>query len=253
MVKWIDREGAQEAVAKLVEDITIRHKFEDCVDIPENFKYIVPYELTDTQLRAYLQMKEEQMVLLKSQTLITAPFAASVATKLLQIASGAVYDEQGSWHVLDTKRYELIMDLVESRGHCIVFFLWEHQKECLLNEARKRGITYGVLDGSVKSDRQREETVSYFQNGLYRVIFAHPQSAAHGLTLTRGTSTIWASPTYNLEHYLQGIKRIHRAGQTERTETITVVAQNTLEVKVVQALENKRVNMESLLTMLEGE
>ena len=253
MVKWIDRDGAAEAVAKLVEDITIRHRFEDCVDIPENHRYVIEYHLTPAQLKAYDQMKKEQMADLRNKQTVTAFNAATVATKLLQIASGAVYDEQGNWHVIDRERYELVLDLIEARKSSVVFFLWQHQKECLLEEARKRGITFGVLDGTVSSDRQREETVNYFQSGLYRVIFAHPQSAAHGLTLTRGTSTIWASPTYNLEHFLQGVKRIHRAGQTEKTETITLVAQNTIEAKVMAALEGKRLNMENLLSLLEFE
>lgn len=251
MVKWLDRPGAQEAVAKLVEDITIRHRFEDCVDIPENHRYVVEYYLTDAQKRVYDQMKQAEMAVLRDKTLITAATAATVATKLLQIASGAVYDEDGTWHLIDRGRYELVMDLVEARKNCVVFFLWQHQKECLIEEAKKRGITFGVLDGSVTSDTAREETVRYFQNGLYRIILAHPASAAHGLTLTRGTSTIWASPTYNLEHFLQGIKRIHRAGQTEKTETITIVAQGTLESKVVEALEGKRLNLENLLSLLE--
>lgn len=253
MVKWIDREGAAEAVAKLVEDVTIRHKFEDCVDIPENHRYVIEYHLTPQQLKLYAQMKADHMAELRNAKVISAPQAATVATKLLQIASGAVYDEQGNWHLIDRERYELVMDLVEARKHCVIFFLWQHQKACLIEEAKKRGITYGVLDGSVTSDREREETVTFFQNGLYRIILAHPQSAAHGLTLTRGTSTIWASPTYNLEHFLQGIKRIHRAGQTQRTETITIVAQNTIETKVMEALEGKRMNMENLLSLLELE
>jgi len=253
MVKWIDRGGAAEAVAKLVEDVTIRHRFEDCVDIPENHRYVIEYHLTESQLAAYHQMKQDQMAILRDKRLVTAANAATVATKLLQIASGAVYDDQGRWHLIDRGRYELVMDLVEARKHCVVFFLWQHQKECLLEEAKKRGITFGVLDGTISSDRKREETVDYFQNGLYRIILAHPQSAAHGLTLTKGTSTIWASPTYNLEHFLQGLKRIHRAGQTERTETVTVIAPGTLETKVMAALEGKRLNMETLLSLLEEE
>lgn len=251
MVKWVDRPGAQEAVAKLIEDITIRHRFEDCIDIPPNSKFVVPYVLTEQQMQVYRQMKAAQLAILNEKDFVTAANAATVATKLLQIASGAVYDETGKWHLIDVERYELIMDLVEQRRQCVVFFLWEHQKEQLIIEATKRGITYGVLDGSVKSDSQREETVNYFQNGLYRIILAHPQSAAHGLTLTRGTSTIWASPTYNLEHFLQGNKRIYRAGQTERTETIMVIAQGTIEEKVLQILEGKQDNMEGLLSLLE--
>ncbi len=50
---------------------------------------------------------------------------------------------------------------------------------------------------------------SDFQSGKIRALFAHPQSAGHGLTLTKGTTTIWTSPTYNAEHYKQFNHRIY--------------------------------------------
>lgn len=250
MLKWEDRPGAIEAVSKLVEDITIRHKFEDCIDIPANHEYSISYDLTAKQQKAYDQMEEMQIALLNKQTLITAVNAATTATKLLQISSGAVYEDSDTYHLIDTARYELVMDLVEERTNTVVFFLWKHQKDQLIKEAKARGITYCVLDGTV-DNKQRSEAVEYFQKGLYRCVFAHPQSAAHGLTLTRGVATIWASPTYNLEHYQQGLKRIHRAGQTKKTETIVIVANNTIEERVWKALQSKRVQMTDLLRQLE--
>lgn len=249
MLKWEDRVGAAEAVAQRIQDITIRHKFEDCIDIPENYAYSIPYFLTPPQAQAYEEMRLAQVALLNKLDLITAVNAASVATKLLQIASGAVYDDQGNWHLIDRERYELVMDLVEQRTHSVVFFMWTHQKECLIEEAKKRGITFGVIDGTV-SERRSAEAVEYFQKGLYKIILAHPQSAAHSLTLTRGVATIWASPTYNLEHYLQGLRRIYRAGQNKKTETITIVAQGTIEEKVQNALDAKNLNMTELLELM---
>ena len=249
MVKWQDRPGAAEAVAKRIDDITIRHKFEECIDIPPNHAYSVPYFLTPAQLRAYDEMRLAQVALLNKLELITAVNAAAVTTKLLQIASGAVYDERGDYHLIDRERYELVMDLVEQRAYCVVFFLWRHQKELLIEEAEKRGITYGLIDGSV-SEKKNAEAVSYFQKGFHKVVFAHPKSAAHSLTLTRGTSTIWASPTYDLEWYLQGLRRIYRAGQSQKTETITVVAQGTIEERVQAALDAKSVNMIELLDLM---
>lgn len=250
MVKWIEKPGAAEAVAKRIEDITIRNVFEECVDIPENLTYTVPYQLSPAQRIAYNQMKQDQLAVIKNQ-LITAVNAATVAGKLLQVASGAVYTNEGEWVLVDTGRYDLILDLIEQRKSCVVFFLWQHQKEYLIRGAQERGITYGILDGTVTSDKQRLEVVEYFQKGLFRVIFAHPQSAAHGLTLTRGTSTIWASPTYNLDHFVQGNRRIYRSGQTERTETVLVLAEDTIEAKVYQALTEKQLRLEDLLRTLE--
>lgn len=248
MLKWEDREGANDAVSKLIEDMTIRHKFEDCIDIPPNYAYSVPYELTPKQLKGYLQMEKAQLAMIEGN-MVNAVNAATVATKLLQIASGAVYDEEGNYHLVDQERYTAVLDKAEERAHVIIFFLWKHQKEQLIAEAEKRKMSYCVIDGTV-SDTKREENIEYYQRGMYRICFAHPQSAAHSLTLTKGSATIWPSPTYNLEHYQQGLRRIYRAGQKNKTETITFIAQETIEEKVWEALGNKKIRMDDLLVQV---
>ena len=248
MIKWEDRPGANDAVAKLMEDITIRHKFQDCIDIPENHEYHVPYFLTSSQLKHYKDMEAAQMAVIKGKT-VDAVNAATVTTKLLQIASGAVYDENGDYVLVDTERYAAVIDKAEERTHTVIFFLWKHQKAELIAEAERRGLSYCVIDGSV-TDAQREDNVEYYQRGMYRICFAHPKSAAHSLTLTRGIATIWASPTYNLEWYIQGLKRIYRATQTQKTETITFVAPDTIEEKVWAMLTHKKINMTDLLEQL---
>jgi SNF2 family DNA or RNA helicase len=249
MLKWEDKEGAADAVSKLMEDITIRHIFEECLSIPKNFQYAVPYTLTPKQQAAYAQMKEQQIALLSETKVIDAVNAAAVATKLLQISSGAVYDSNGDAHIVDTERYDMVIDLAEQRKHSVVFFLWKHQKEQLIAEAIKRKISYCLIDGTV-SDTKRNQAIELYQQGMYRICFAHPQSAAHSLTLTKGTATVWPCPTYNLEHYQQGFRRIYRAGQTQKTETIVVVAENTIEEQVWEALQNKKVKMDDLLNQL---
>lgn len=248
MIKWIDKEGAEESVFGLLSDITIRHRFEDCIDIPENFQYTIPYNLSTKQMRSYKEMAMTQIAALGAKKVVTAINAAAVTTKLLQIASGAVYEHADKYHLVDTGRYELVMDLVEERKHSLVFFLWAHQRDLMVAEAKKRGIRYCVMDGSTSS-KNRDEMVKDYQNGMYQVMFAHPQSAAHGLTLTRGTATIWPSPTYNLEHFAQGNKRTWRNGQKSKTETIVVLAPGTIEDKVYARLMEKNLSMANLLDL----
>jgi hypothetical protein len=253
MVNWQDKEGAEEAVFGLIADITMRHKFEECIDIPPNHMYTVGYQLTPKQLKAYNQMKALSIAEI-GKKVITAINGAAVTTKLQQIASGAAYtyDEQGDdiAEVVDSGRYELIVDLIEERQHSVCFYLWRHQRDQLIAEAVKRDITFAVIDGETPI-HEREQIVQHYQNGFYRVLFAHPQSAGHGLTLTRGTATIWASPTYNLEHFVQGNKRTYRAGQTQKTETIVVLGEGTIDEIVFQALETKNVRMSRLLDLLQ--
>lgn len=246
-VKWEDKAGSEAAVSSLIKDITIRHTLDECHDIPANHNYVVPFYMTQKLQKAYDEMEATAKLRLRDGE-VNAVNAASVVTKLLQIASGAVYEDSEHYHLIDTARYELIGDLVEERKNSVVFFIWKHQKDMLIEELKKRKITYTLLDGSV-TDRKKLANVQHFQAGFYRVVLAHPQSAAHGLTLTKGTSTIWASPTYNLEHWIQGNKRIHRAGQKEKTETVNLIAEGTIEEHVYNVLCMKK---GKLIDMLEA-
>lgn len=250
MLKWEDKPGAEQAVGELIKDMTVRHKFEECLDVPENFETEVPFFMPPGQATVYKTFKRDALLALESGEVISSVNAAGVANKLLQIASGATYTgDANKYAVVDPSRYEMIADLVEARQHSVVFFHWRHQRDLLMEEFTKRDITFAVIDGSVK-EQDRMEAVKDYQNGFYRVMLAHPASAAHGLTLTRGTTTIWASPTYNLEHWLQGNRRTYRAGQTQRTETISILAKGTIEELVYQRLADKNVKQINILELL---
>lgn len=249
-LKWTDKPGIENVVGALIKDITIRHKFEDCVDIPANFLRHVDFTLAKKHQASYEELEAFSIATMGNKK-VSAVNAAVLYGKLLQSASGAVYDGTGEYALLDTNRYQLVMDLVQERQHSVVFFLWQHQKDQLMLEAEKRGLRWSLIDGTVTKKGERERIVKAYQEGKYDVLFAHPQSTAHGITLTRGTATIWASPTNNLEWWKQGLKRIHRIGQTQKTETIMVIAKNTIDERVWDALQGKNVNLMNLLYELE--
>lgn len=247
-VKWVPKPGAEEAVADLVSDITIRYKLEECLDLPANVQYTRPFVLSPTLRRAYERLRDEMRLELATGA-VTAVNAASKLQKLLQLLSGSVYDDRGKAQTLGIERYELVADLVEERPASLVLFHWRHQREALEKILKKRKVSYGVIDGSVPS-RVREEVVQRFQAGELQTVLAHPQSAGHGLTLTRAVATIWCGPTYNAEHWLQANRRIYRAGQDKRTETILVVADGTIENRVYKKLSDKLSHIEMLSEVL---
>lgn len=248
-VEWVDRPNIELSVAALLRDVVVRHRVEDCVDLPENNEYVVEFELSASQRKAYKDMKDECFAELASGE-VSAVSAAAAATKLLQIASGAVYESEFRYHVVDDTRCELVMDLLEPRANSLVFFLWKHSKDQLIAAAEKRGYTYCVIDGEV-SQRQREQNIERFEQGYYKVAFLQPQSAAHSLTLVKAKTAIWFSPTYNAEHHIQGNKRFDRIGQTEKTETIIILAENTIEERVYnEVLNGKRIKLAALLAEL---
>jgi len=250
MVKWEDKPGAHAAVGDLLSDITVRFKFEECHDIPANHTYTVKYTPTPKQLQAYSDMEKYAIVQVSEDEVVNAVNAAALVTKLLQISSGAVYDESGTVVHIEDDRYQLITDLVAARDHSLVFFNWRHQADALEEKFTTEGITFARIDGTIKSS-ERHRIVKEFQSGYYQALLAHPQSAAHGLTLTRATSTIWASPTYNLEFFLQGNRRIYRAGQDQKTETILVCAKHTMEADVYKKLSDKDAKQLDFLNIIQ--
>jgi superfamily II DNA/RNA helicase len=249
MVKWEDKPGSALAVADLLSDISVRYLFEECHDIPENHTYYRHYTPTPQQLQAYSEMEKYAVLQTKKGEVVTAVNAAALVTKLLQVASGAVYDEQSNFVHIEDARYQLVCDLVGARAHSLVFFNWKHQAFKLEEHFKAEGITYALIDGTV-GGHERTQIVKDFQSGYYRVLLAHPQTAAHGLTLTKATTTIWASPTYNLEFFIQGNRRIYRAGQTQKTETILICAKHTMEKEVYAKLNAKNAKQLDFLKLV---
>jgi len=245
---WVDKPEAQEMVAAAIKDINVRYRLEDCIDMPEQSVNTMYVDLPPKILQQYNTLAEDS-VLYTGKGTINAIHAGAKVKKLLQLCTGAVYDDHGSSLMVHDARYQLVMDLIQARDHSLVAFNWRHEREKLTELSDKAGIKYDFIDGTTPA-KKRKDIVDRMQAGQLQVVFAHPQSAGHGLTLTRATSVIWASPTYNAEHYQQFNRRIYRAGQTKKTEVIQIAARDTWEPDVYEKLQDKLGRMEDLLTVL---
>lgn len=246
--EWVDRSDAQEIVAAALHDINIRYKLEECIDMPEQ-SISQMYTTLPAKIQAQYEALAADSVLYTGETTINAVHAGAKVKKLLQLCTGAVYDEDGKTQGIHSERYELVMQLVAERAHSLVAFNWKHERDHMVALAEKLGIKYGIIDGST-SAHKRKDIVDRMQAGQLQVVFAHPQSAGHGLTLTKATTIIWSSPTYNAEHYQQFNRRIYRAGQKQKTKIIQIAARNTWETDVYEKLDGKLTRMEELLTIL---
>lgn len=245
---WTDKEDAEEIVAAAISDINVRFMLEECLDMPEQTYSTRHVTLPPKIMRQYKQLRDE-CILIAGDTQINAIHAGAKVKKLLQLCTGAVYDEEGVVQSIHGERYDLVMELVSQRQHSLVAFNWKHEQRHLSALADRMGISNATIDGSTPV-KKRAEIVERMQAGQLKVVFCHPQSAGHGLTMTRATSVIWASPTYNAEHYQQFNRRIYRAGQTQKTEIIQIAARDTWEPDVYQKLEAKLERMDDLLTIL---
>ena len=248
-VEWQDKPDARQSVAQILQDVTIRHEFHEVMPhVPGNTEHYVTYRPSAKLMAQYAQLKEEAILALKDGT-VNAVNAAVLRGKLLQLASGSVYGEGSKAHIIDDGRTELVLDLVEQRAHSITFYNWDHQREALVQGLTKRKIPFAEITRNTKgSDRGR--IVREYQDGQYQTLIMHPQTGAHGLTLTRGTATIWCSPNDRADLIVQGKHRVLRGVQDKETENVMVCAAGTLEKGVYERTQGKRDAMTELMELL---
>lgn len=246
-IAWRDKPGIEQAIFSLLSDISIRHKYEATTP---NSVHRIEYELPPRTRDIYTDM-ERHAIAIAGDVQLRAVHASAVATKLQQIASGAVYTgEDDNYTVIDTARTDLIMDLLAPRAHSLVTFNWNHQRDQFVKAATKRGYSFAVIDGSVDAN-ERSTIVRAYQDGAYKALFLHPKTGSHGLTLTKGTTTIWSTPTWSSSFFKQLNARINRTGQELPTETILISAKRTVDNRIYDGLDKKLTAMGLLMSLME--
>lgn len=251
MIKWTDKPGATDAIFSLISDISIRHAFEDVMThVPPNHISRYEFDLNKKTQKIYEEFATNMVATINEER-VNAVHASSLRQKLLQIASGAVYNggDDRSYALVDTQRYELATEIIEQYRHSVVFFNWFHQREEMSKLLAARGVSFAMIDGSV-NDHERHRIVNEFQAGRYQTVLLHPKTGAHGLTLTRGEACIILSPFYEADLLKQAIHRIYRGAQDKVTNTILVQARNTVEALVYGRLTEKTDNMNNFLDLV---
>lgn len=246
-MNWQDKDNAKDIVGSMLADITYRVELDDVEELPETVVRTVEVNLPAKVRRMYESMRKESLLLLESGELVDAIHAGARRQKLLQMMSGAVYSDTGVKD-LHPDRTKLVMDMAQETDHAIVAFNWRHQKEALVKEAKARKMAFAVIDGTVSASK-RPQIVRDYQAGLYDVIIVHPQSAGHGITLTRANRIIWASPPDRADLYEQLNHRVKRIGQKRRTEIIQIAARETVEEQVYEQMLGKKGRQDDLLLL----
>lgn len=230
------REGAEEAIYNLLSDICISMKATDYLDMPKCVYNQVEVFMNDKELKLYRQLERDMMIPYEDGD-IDAVNAAGLSNKLMQMANGAVYDENGEVKHIHDRKLEALEDLVEAaNGKPVLISYWYKHD---LQRIRER-------TGAVELDTA--EDMRKWNAGEIPVAVIHPASAGHGLNLQAGGSAlIWFGLTWSLELYQQMNARIWRQGQKETVVIHHLIAKGTLDERVMEALEKKDCGQSALV------
>lgn len=230
------REGAEEAIYSLISDICISMKAADYLKMPECIYNRVVVAMSEKEMNLYHQLEKDMLVPYEDGD-IDAVNAAGLSNKLMQMANGAVYDENGAVKHIHDRKLEALEDLVEAaNGKAVLVAYW--YKHDLARIRERLGVT--ELDAA--------EDFKKWNAGEIPVAVIHPASAGHGLNMQAGGSTlIWFGLTWSLELYQQMNARLWRQGQTETVVIHHLIAKDTLDERVMTALEKKDCGQSALV------
>lgn len=236
------RPGAEEAIYKLISDITISMKSADYLKMPECIMNEVKVELSEKERKLYDSLKAEMVLALDGKE-IDAANAAALSGKLLQMSNGAVYGEEKAVVHIHDRKLDALEDLIEgANGKPILIAYWfQHD----LDRIKSR-----FLVREIKSSQDIKD----WNNGDVPVAVIHPASAGHGLNLQSGGSTlIWFGLTWSLELYQQTNARLWRQGQNETVVIHHIITKDTIDENVMKALEQKNNTQSALIDAVKAE
>ena len=228
--------GAEDEIYNAISDITISMKAKDYLKMPDLIINEVTVDLDLAERRTYETLRKEMVVQISEQEEIDAVNAASLSGKLLQMANGAVYDEDKRVLRIHDKKLDALEDLIEAaNGKPVLIAYWyKHDLERIKERFNVREIL-------------NDQDIRDWNKGRIDVAVIHPASAGHGLNLQQGGSTmIWFGLTWSLELYEQANARLYRQGQSETVVIHHIITKGTIDEDVMLALKRKE-KMQSAL------
>jgi SNF2 family DNA or RNA helicase len=253
---FVMRTGAEAELNRLMYQCASRVKKDQCLDLPPLVKTIRLFDMEGDQHRAYRSMEKSFVAYVhdvrnNTMTPAVAQIVLTRALRLLQIASGFVTDENGDEiKFRSNKRKEALKDILTDAGSqkVIVWAVFKNNYEDIADVCDDLDLTYAFLTGQ-QNQKQKDLAVESFTKGEIQLLIANPAAGGTGVNLVEASISIWYSRNFKLEDRLQALARNHRGGSEmhDKITNIDLVADYTIEEKVLGALDKKETMAEALL------
>jgi len=237
-----------------VKQFSYRVLKEDCLDLPPKVFIKRHVALTSEQKQVYEQMKKAAMAVLNGKVTTTMTVLTQLM-RLHQITCGHFTADDSSVQEVKSNRIKELMNVLsETEGKAIIWANYQNDIQKIINtiETKKdedQNLIYGpgsVVDYyGLTPQEDRQDNIRKFQNDPNcRFLVGTPQTGGYGITLTQANTVVYYSNGYDLEKRLQSEDRAHRIGQKKTVTYIDLIAEDTIDEKIVEAL-RKKINIAS--------
>jgi SNF2 family DNA or RNA helicase len=221
----------QHIIHTLIARSSVSMRAQDWLRLPKRIDNIVPVQL-EKQARDLYDMMEREMAFRIGEAEISVAESVQLSNKLLQLTNGAVYDTNRNSPEIHSAKLDALEELIEGANGQPVLVFYSFQHDYLRIEKRFRSMGPQKLDSA--------DDIAKWNRGEIGILLAHPASAGHGLNLQAGGHIIvWFGLPWSLELYEQANARLHRQGQERSVIVHHIIAENTIDETVFQALKSK--------------
>ena len=233
-------------LSDVVKQFSYRVLKEDCLDLPPKVFIKRHITLTVDQKRVYEQMKKQAIAHLNGKVTTTMTVLTQLM-RLHQITCGYVTADDGTTQQVESNRLNELMSILEDTDGKVI--IWANYQLSVGEIIQKIIKVYGpdsyVHYYGLTPQEDRQDFIRKFQNDpKCRFIIGTPQTGGYGITLTEANTVIYYSNGYDLEKRLQSEDRAHRIGQKKTVTYIDLIAEDTIDEKIVEAL-RKKINIAS--------
>ena len=215
---------------------------DDCLDLPPKTYMKRTIQLTEDQRKVYKQMKEIALATLNGK-LTTTHNVITQLMRLHQITCGHFKSDDGQTQKIANNRLDELMDVLsEMEGKAVIWAHYRYDIEVIVEAIKKEYGDNSVVTyygDTTTDDRQKAIKLIQDPNSSVRFIVGTPQTGGYGITLTGASTMIYYSNGYDLEKRQQSEARIDRIGQEKPMTYIDIIAEGTVDEKIVKALRTK--------------
>jgi len=229
-----------------LKDFSYRVLKDDCLDLPDKIFIKREIQLSPDQRRLYDQMKKEAIAILKGKQSTTVNTLTQLM-RLQQITCGHFTADDGATQPIPNNRITELMDVLEeTEGKAIIWAHYQYDITAIIQAVAKKYGEKSIVDYyGLTPQEERQPNIKRFQDDPEcRFIVGTPSTGGYGITLTAANTVIYYSNGYDLEKRLQSEDRAHRIGQKKSVTYVDIMADDTVDEKIVQAL-RKKINIAS--------
>lgn len=240
--KWKQKKESEQRIYEAISDIAVSMKAEDWLELPPRVDRVVPVRLSEKATELYKQL-ERDLLLPYQDADVVANTAAVLSNKLLQMAAGAVYDEDRGVKKIHDAKLDALEDIIEAANGkpVMIFYNFKHS----LDRIQERFPQAQTL----RKGKEGNEDIADWNNDKTPILLLHPKSAGHGLNLQESScqTVVWFDNSWSLEEFQQANARVYRQGQKRSIVVMQLVAEGSIDEDVVAAIGKKEAGQEELM------